>query len=535
MVASNQTVFMGSKQPEVGRNGLSYVDPRHTVRGRVAMGVAGGIVMAPELLKQWIVVDDDPSAVAGSLLRITAKDPQKAAGEIQLHFSKDDKTPATIVFDVAGARGKVEIRRWQTNAAVPEGIFDPPKGLRQQEVDQSDLYHIFGAMLNFAVERMDPSRDLGPIGLPGPMQVLSRDPAGHGLLCQNQGKLILFVSGTPQQMGAAQGAMLAPLVRMMTERAVYLVGGADSFHSGHWFFDTMADVERRTQQHIPQRFFDEIDALGQAADVSQRDARLANLFPERFHCSGVAVRGKASAGGRVIHARVLDYMRDIDLQDAALVTVFMPKDRHAWMSLGYAGFVGTVTAMNEKGLAIGEMGGRGEGQWDGVPMSLLLRDIMERASTVDEAVAIFRESPRTCEYYYVVSDPSGAMRGLRCTPDEVTVLQPGQQDPRLPTVPDDTVLISGGDRAKLLSQRIQENFGRIDVGTMIEVIKRPVAMQGNLHDAIFAPESLEMWFADAGKYTAACDEPYAHVNLRELIEYFDREGKMEQNHRSQAR
>ena len=63
------------------------------------------------------------------------------------------------------------------------------------------------------------------------------------------------------------------------------------------------------------------------------------------------------------------------------------------MTLGYAGFVGTVTAMNEKGLAIGEMGGGGQGHWDGVPMSLLLRDVMERAASVEEALEILRRSP----------------------------------------------------------------------------------------------------------------------------------------------
>ena len=55
---------------------------------------------------------------------------------------------------------------------------------------------------------------------------------------------------------------------------------------------------------------------------------------------------------------------------------------------------------------------------------------------------------------------------------------------------------------------------------LIEILKRPVASNSNLHDAIFAPETLEMWFADAGKNTCACDEPYAHVNLKELIGYY---------------
>ncbi len=192
----------------------------------------------------------------------------------------------------------------------------------------------------------------------------------------------------------------------------------------------------------------ECDALARAAWLSVRDGRAANLFPERFHCSGVAVCGKATIDGKVLHARVLDYMRDIRLQDAAVVTVFMPEGRNKWISQGYAGLIGTVTAMNERGLAIGEMGGRGEGDWDGTPMTFLLREVMERASTVEEGLEILRRSPRTCEYYYVLSDKSRAMAAVHCDARQITVLRPGEQHPRLPHVPEDTVLVSGGSRAE---------------------------------------------------------------------------------------
>jgi hypothetical protein len=200
--------------------------------------------------------------------------------------------------------------------------------------------------------------------------------------------------------------------------------------------------------------------------------------------------------------------------------VFIPEKKHAWISAGYAGFLGTVTAMNERGLAVGEIGGRGEGQWDGIPMSFLLRDVMERAATVEEALEILRKAPRTCEYYYVLSDKTRAMAAVHCQPDQMTILRPGQQHPQLPTVPEDTVLISAGDRAKVLSNRIQKEFGRIDVSKLTEIIKRPVAMNSNLHDAVFAPETLEVWIADAGRKTAACDEPYAHFNLQQLLAFY---------------
>jgi hypothetical protein len=353
-----------------------------------------------------------------------------------------------------------------------------------------------------------------------PIELVARDPAGCGLLCQTQGKTILIVAGTPEQMGTAHGRLLGAQARRLVDRVLYLVGAGDSIQSGTWFLDRMEEIHRRTLPHTPQRFLAECDALAATVGVRERDGRYANLFPERFHCSGVAVRGNASKDGAVVHARVLDYMRDIRLQNCAAVVVFMPKGYNAWMSLGYAGFVGTVTAMNEKGLAIGEMGGGGVGDWDGVPMSYLLRDVMERASTVDEALDILRSSPRTCEYYYVISDKSRAMAGVHADARQMTVLQPGEQHPQLPLIPPDTVLISGEGRAEALSERLQQHYGKIDVPTMIEIIKRPVAMSSNLHNAIFTPETLDLWFADAGRYTPACDEPYAHCNLAELMRFY---------------
>ena len=353
------------------------------------------------------------------------------------------------------------------------------------------------------------------------LRLVRRDPGGHGLLCEKEGKTILLVAGTPEQMGAAHGRLLTKKIHHLVRRALYAVGGGYAIQEGEWFLDRMAEVEARTAPFMPERFLRECDAMSAAAGISSRDGRYANFFPEMFHCSGVAVRGSATRGGSVLQVRVLDYMRDIDLQSAAAVTVCMPTGYHRWMTLGYAGFIGTVTAMNEKGLAVGEMGGAGRGDWDGMPMSFLLRDVMERAATVAEAVDILRSTPRTCEYYYVLSDASGAMAGVHCTSTEFLLLEPGEQHPRLPHVPEDTVLMSGGERAQVLSVRLQEAHGTIDVARLIEIIKRPVAMSSNLHNAIFAPAALDMWVADAGRHTPACDEPYVRCNLAEFVRFYD--------------
>lgn len=377
----------------------------------------------------------------------------------------------------------------------------------------------FGISAAVAQDAVPSSTDQPPQIVPRPpWELLERDSAKHGAVFALDHKYCMVVSGTPEQMGAAHGRLLRWFVHRLVERVVYGLNAAEAVSGGSWLLDTLAEVERRTLPHIPERFMAECDAMSQAAGIAVRDGRYANFFPERFHCSGFAVRGRASVDGRILHARVLDYMRDIALQRYAAVQIFVPDGYIPWMSLGYGGFIGTVTAMNAEGVAVGEMGGRGEGAWDGVPMSLLLRDLMERAHTTDEAFEILRSTPRTCEYYYVISDHRGTICGVKATPEHIERLEPGAQHPELPTVPPDTVLMSAGDRAKELSRRLHEHYGKIDVPAMIEIMRRPVAMESNLHNAVFAPQSQEMWFANAGRTTPACDESYCHCCLPEMLD-----------------
>jgi hypothetical protein len=349
--------------------------------------------------------------------------------------------------------------------------------------------------------------------------VISKDIKNNGLLAAMGSKRILFLKGTPEQMGTAHGNLLKADISKMTKR-IFLVGGAYSVKKNDWFFTRIDEVKKRTSPYTPKRFIAECDAMSKAAGITVRDGRNANFFPEMFHCSGAAVYGKATTNGQVIHARVLDYMSNIGLQEVAAVMVHMPDGYNKWLNLSFATFIGTVTAMNEKGLAMGELGGRGEGNWDGMPMSFLMREIMEKASNVKEAVNIIKNTKLTCEYYYILSDKSRNIVGLYCTPDKVEILEAGKQHERLPHIPENTIYLSGGKRVKLLGKRINENYGKIDVGKMIEIIRRPVAMKSNLHNAVFLPETLDMFFADAGKNTPACNNPYEHVNLKKLLEFY---------------
>ncbi|MBQ2849850.1 MAG: hypothetical protein IJE77_05165, partial [Thermoguttaceae bacterium] len=276
----------------------------------------------------------------------------------------------------------------------------------------------------------------------------------NGVLARLDGvRNVLILSGTPAEMGAAHGRLLRDDVLEMNAR-IAAVGVAASLKLGENFAARIEEATRRTAPFVPERFFEEMDALAAATGLEPAQVRRINSFPELFHCSGVALRGSATVGGRVLHARVLDYMRDVGLQNNAALIVYRPEGKNAWLSVSYAGFVGTVTATNEKGLAIGEMGGAGEGKWDGLPMAYLMRRVVEECATVDEALELMRSTPLTCDYYYVLSDAAGNMAAVEAIAERdpvLRVMRPGECDPRLPGALDDCVYISGpGERADTL-------------------------------------------------------------------------------------
>jgi hypothetical protein len=341
---------------------------------------------------------------------------------------------------------------------------------------------------------------------------------GKGRLELVDGTRVLRLEGTPEEMGRQHGVLMKKSVRDLVERVLYGVGVGSSFEKGRWFFGEIEEAQKRIGPFIDERYLREMDSIALAAKLDREEIRLANFFPELFHCSGFAVYGDATTGGRLFHGRVLDYLRGVGLEQNAVVIVFKPDQGNAWVNVSYAGFVGSVTAMNEKKVAIGEMGGRGEGNWDGKPMAQLVREVMEKASTLEEAVDIMRKGPRTCEYYYVISDgKSKRAVGIAATPEKFETINAGDSHPRLPHAIHDAVLMSAGDRYETLAKRVQEGYGKIDEEGARSLMTRPVCMGSNIHSVLFSPETLDFWVANADSKNVASHARYTHYNLSELL------------------
>ncbi|HUR45089.1 MAG TPA: C45 family peptidase [Candidatus Saccharimonadales bacterium] len=373
----------------------------------------------------------------------------------------------------------------------------------------------------------DKVKPLGP--LTGDRHLVAAE--GQGRLEMIDGTRVLFLKGTPVEMGRQQGVLLKKEIRRLVDRILYGVGVGSSFQKGKWFFGEIEQAQNRLNPFMDPRYLEEMDALALASGTQKEEIRLANFFPELFHCSGFALLGDATVDGKMYHGRILDYLKGVGLEQSAVVTIVQPDKGNAWVNINYAGFIGSVTAMNEKHVAIGEMGGRGEGNWDGKPMAELVREVMEKASTLEEAVEIMRKGPRTCEYYYVISDAKSKKAvGIAATPTTFETVWPGEKHAQLPHGIKDTVLMSAGNRYEKLVERVKSGYGKFDAETARDLMCRPVAMNSNIHSVLFAPDTLDFWVANADSKNVASHARYTHYNLGELL---NREGGLPAAHAAQ--
>jgi isopenicillin-N N-acyltransferase-like protein len=350
-----------------------------------------------------------------------------------------------------------------------------------------------------------------------PVSVLAQ--AAGGELLEKGGLKILRLNGTPEEQGRQQGLLQRKEIGYLYDRMLYSMSLAATVRDGRWFFDDIGGTYRHLAPFLRPEWLGEMDALAAASGRPPGEVRLAQVFPEMFHCSGFAVFNSATRDGRLYHGRILDYFNKYGLQDVAVVVANTPAHGYRWINVGYAGFLGSVTAMNEKQLTIGEMGGSGYGQWDGEPMSYLVRDVMEKCATVEEAVDLLKRSPRTCEYYYVIScGRDHHAVGIEATPDKLLVLHPGESNPLLPNPSPDTILMSGDNRYSCLSGRVKKEFGQLGPVEALQLMSRPVAMDSCLHAVLFAPDTLELWVANASPAGApATTQPYHHLTWQDLF------------------
>lgn len=109
-------------------------------------------------------------------------------------------------------------------------------------------------------------------------------------------------------------------------------------------------------------------------------------------CSSFAAWGDKSEDGSLILGRNFDFYAGDDFAKDKIVAFVNPKEGNQFMMVTWAGMIGAVSGMNMQGISVTINAGKSKIPLIAkTPISLVTREILQYATTIDEAIAIARK------------------------------------------------------------------------------------------------------------------------------------------------
>jgi isopenicillin-N N-acyltransferase-like protein len=160
-------------------------------------------------------------------------------------------------------------------------------------------------------------------------------------------------------------------------------------------------------------------------DILAVNARTELLYGNRTisECTALAVAGAASTDGHVRVAQNWDWHHG--QAGGQVLWAIQREDGPNLVTLAEAGMVGKI-GMNAAGLGlcVNLLVSSTDNQGPAVPMHILLRCILEQATSVSEAIDLIATTPRCTSCNHLLADRQGALADVEATAAGHSVLRP---------------------------------------------------------------------------------------------------------------
>lgn len=343
---------------------------------------------------------------------------------------------------------------------------------------------------------------------------------------------VLYVSGTPYEMGYEHGRLLAEQVRGTIQD---VEAGANKFlpkelrnsklisrrDEANVIDELLDRAWRLMARYTPKDDLDEMAGLAAGSGIPLDAIHRMHAIPDvgETSCSGLVAKGSATRDGHVYQLRILDYGANFNLQRRPLITVYRPttESGNTYVTIGWIGFVGAVSGVNEKGVALSEMGfGNPPGETlAGTPMPFLLKNVLRYADTAGEAAAIVRAARRTNSYVYFFGDKRDDPLGMVTSAQHCFTYHANESDMLAvndKSIPQFRDVVYGGHYEEKQAELVRDMQGKIDVST-IQELARQIAMKSNLQTVIYDLTADKIWVANRKDKIRAADRPYVEFSL----------------------
>jgi isopenicillin-N N-acyltransferase like protein len=194
---------------------------------------------------------------------------------------------------------------------------------------------------------------------------------------------LLQVAGTPSEMGAEHGHVLRQYVHIAIDEYLRKCETALGIP-----LEAMCNMAKQAEPYIPSVYCEEMEALAVAAGVSYAHVLTLNCLPDiqnclargTSQCSNFVAFGPATCDGSFIHGRNLDFphLKIIPKFCAVIARDASSIGACKTVSISWAGFVGTLTGINDQYVSIAEVSSMArESTMEGMPIAFLLREALE--------------------------------------------------------------------------------------------------------------------------------------------------------------
>jgi hypothetical protein len=229
----------------------------------------------------------------------------------------------------------------------------------------------------------------------------------------------------------------------------------------------------------------------------------------------------------MLAVRILDWglYKVSRMHEFPQITVVRPEGGIPYANVGWTGFLGAVSGMNEAGITLGEMGyGDPEGETlRGIPMVFLLREVLSRAESLNDVRKILKEAKGNNSYVFLMTDGKRNEASMFIKDkDRFLEFKPGQDvNEKGQTLPGIRNIVYGGHYLDKMTKDLNESQGTITPEKLMTDIIPDLAMPGNFHNVVYRPEDLQLWVSNArGESEPAFSQPYTFFDLRKELAGF---------------
>ena len=230
---------------------------------------------------------------------------------------------------------------------------------------------------------------------------------GNNFLTKNkQGLWELYVEGNPYQRGLAIGSLSRELMYRQEQVFFEKVNALVPSQGQQKFLTKFLKwYNRKLYKHIPEEFKTEIYGVTRYASHDFDEIAppyLRSLYLHGAHdighalqdlmlvgCTSFAVWDGKTEDGKLLIGRNFDFYAGDDFAKNKIIAFVKPDEGYNFMSVTWGGFIGVVSGMNDQGLTVTINAGKSKIPLVAkTPISILTREILQYASTIEEAIAI---------------------------------------------------------------------------------------------------------------------------------------------------